>query len=279
MRLGIEVVETHYWVPGANPVEEIVKAVKDKVSDGDVIFVSEKAISTALGHLVDERLVKPSWIAKLFVRIWVRGLWVFFFSKICHLRRETVEKLRRYPIELGARHKIVALKFSGILACLKHFSEGGIDASNLPYSYVALPLNDPKIAEEICEKLRVKVIVAVVDGDSTFKIGNAFFSTRKSYVKGIQSFGGFLTYLICRALRAEEYPTLVALAGGNVELSWLMRLARKAVKEMRGSLGRTAWDVAEHFGVGLDQVTWKMLMSIKHKPIAIVKASSSSKKG
>ncbi|RLE49752.1 MAG: hypothetical protein DRJ33_07950, partial [Candidatus Methanomethylicota archaeon] len=238
---------------------------------GDVVFISEKAISTALGRLVDERCVKAPWAMKLFIKIWVKGVWAYFLSKICHLRKETVEKLRAYPVELGARHKVVALRYSGVLACLKHFSEGGIDASNLPYSYVALPLDNPSIAENIRRALRADITVAIIDGDSTFKLGNMFLSTRKSYVKGVRSLGAFLTYVICRALRAEEYPTLVAVVGRKVELSWLMELARKAAMEMKSQLGRTAWDVAKHFGVSLDQVTWRMLMSAEHKPIAIAK--------
>jgi F420-0:gamma-glutamyl ligase-like protein len=41
---------------------------------------------------------------------------------------------------------------------------------------------------------------------------------------------------------------------------------------VRGSgAGRTVWDMAEKFGTGLTDVSWKMLKTVKHKPIIIVR--------
>ena len=36
--------------------------------------------------------------------------------------------------------------------------------------------------------------------------------------------------------------------------------------------GRTVWDMAERFGVGLADVSWGMLETVKHKPIVIVRS-------
>jgi F420-0:gamma-glutamyl ligase-like protein len=35
--------------------------------------------------------------------------------------------------------------------------------------------------------------------------------------------------------------------------------------------GRTVWDMAKRFGVGLTEVTWDMLRLVDHYPIAILR--------
>ena len=47
-------ISTNYWKPHSNYTDKIVNAIKDKIEDGDFVVVSEKAISTALGNMVDE---------------------------------------------------------------------------------------------------------------------------------------------------------------------------------------------------------------------------------
>lgn len=274
-KLRIKVIETGYWLPGTDLTRTIRGLVEGQVADGDALFISEKALSTALGNVIDERDFKPTWLAKAFVKIWMRTFWPLVLGRVCRLRRTTLSRVRRYPVYLGARHKLVALRYAGFLEALKHFSEGGIDATNLPYSYVSLPLKDPaRIANLIFNCLGAKVKVVILDGDSTFKIGGAYFSTRRSYVRGVHHLDGPLIFLLGRALGAREFPTPIAIAGGDIELGKLFKISRAVAKAMRGEAGGTAWDMAKKFRTDLDKVTWKMLTSIKHKPIVIVRGLS-----
>ena len=71
-------------------------------------------------------------------------------------------------------------------------SEGGIDGSNLPYSYVSLPLIDAdeaamEIREQILAKLKRNVCVIIADTDKTYKFRNFFFTPRPKPIKGIHS--------------------------------------------------------------------------------------------
>jgi len=58
-------VKTRYWPPGTDYVHEIVESVKEIIQDGDIVTISEKAISTAMGNLIDESQIKPGRLAKL----------------------------------------------------------------------------------------------------------------------------------------------------------------------------------------------------------------------
>ena len=46
-------VTTGCWKPGEDCLLRIVDSIEDKIRDGDIVTVSEKAMSTALGNLVD----------------------------------------------------------------------------------------------------------------------------------------------------------------------------------------------------------------------------------
>ncbi|PIX31901.1 hypothetical protein COZ60_02055, partial [Candidatus Bathyarchaeota archaeon CG_4_8_14_3_um_filter_42_8] len=113
--------------------------------------VSEKAISTASNNIVDENGVRPSLSAKLIAKYWMRIVWGYFLGPLCHFQERLLQRLREYPFETGSRHKQVALQYAGLLQELMFGSEGGIDGSNLAYSYVSLPL---KNADELAKKIR-----------------------------------------------------------------------------------------------------------------------------
>src|SRR4030066_982812 len=158
---------TKYWKPGEDYVNEITKSIGKRVADGDFVVVSEKALSTALGRIVDESSVKPSLNAKIISRFWMRIMWGYFLGVLCRFGQRLVFRLRRYPVEDGSRHKQVALQHAGLLQALMFGSEGGIDGSNLPYSYVSLPLENAaeiadRVQKEIWVKLEKKVIVIKV---------------------------------------------------------------------------------------------------------------------
>ncbi|MEM3063117.1 MAG: coenzyme F420-0:L-glutamate ligase [Nitrososphaerota archaeon] len=181
-------INTNYWRPGINPLKTIIDNLDNKLYDEDIIIFSEKALSIALGRIIDEKNIKPSLLAKFLARVWMRIVWGYFLSIVCFLKKKNILRLRNYPIEYGAYHKQVALSYVGFLESLRHFSEGGIDASNLPYTYVSLPLRNPdkltnKIKEEIFKKTGKNIGVIIIDGDSTFNFKNFYFSPRKTIIK------------------------------------------------------------------------------------------------
>ena len=77
-------VATSYWKPNDNYTDKIVGAVENKVQNGDFVVVSEKAISTATGNMVDESTVKPSVNAKFLARFWMRVVWGYCLGVLCH---------------------------------------------------------------------------------------------------------------------------------------------------------------------------------------------------
>jgi len=163
-------ITTHYWRPGENYLRQIIDSIKNKVEENDFVTISEKAISTALGNLVDENKIQHGWLAYFLAKYWMRLFWGYFLGSLCHLKQKTIQRFRAYPIKEGCAHKQVALQYAGFLQALMPWSEGGIDGSNLPYSYVSLPLKDAqhiaqRTHEHIKAKLKKNVVVMIVDTD------------------------------------------------------------------------------------------------------------------
>lgn len=269
-------VSTGYWKPGENYTERIVEGIRGKILDGDFLVVSEKAISTAIGNIVDESVVKTNLNARLIVRYWMRVAWGHLLGRLCHFRGKLLQKLREYPLEAGSRHKQVALQHFGLVQALMFGSEGGIDGSNLAYSYVSLPLKDAYVpAEEIRRKiwlrLRKKVFVLIVDTDKTYSFWNFHFTPRPRPVKGIHPFGGFIAYIIGRMLRLRKRSTPIAVSGYSMSAEEALEVAEVANRARGYGAGRTVWEMAEKFNVDADGVSWEMLETVRHKPIVIVR--------
>ena len=268
-------VRTGYWTPGTDYLAEIVEAVRGLVRDGDIVVVSEKAISIAKGLIIDEAGFRPSLLARLIVKLWVRRLWGGPLGRWARLRSKTLRSLRNYPLDLGARHKEVALRYVGLLQALRHYSEGGIDASNLPYSYVALPLPEAsreaeRIASAIEEETGKRVSVLIVDSDKSFTWRNLHLAPRRVETRGLLHLGGFLTFLLGRMLRLKARATPVASIGiGNPDLA--LTLAEVADRVRGYGAGRTVWEMARRLGVELTGVTWRMLRRVEHHPIVILR--------
>ncbi len=271
-------VTTKYWRPEENYLEEIIAGVRGKISNGDFLVVSEKAISTALNNIVNENEVKPSLCAELIVRYWMKIVWGYLLGPLCHFRERLLQYLREYPVEMGSRHKQVALQQAGLLQALMFGSEGGIDGSNLAYAYVSLPLsNADEIAEKIHDQIRLRlgknVLVMIVDTDKTYSFKNFHFTPRPKPIKGIHSFGGFITYVIARMFKLKKRPTPIAVTEGKTSVEEALKIANIANRVRGFGSGKTVWDMAEKFKVGLTGVSWEMLETVKHKPIVIVRKS------
>ena len=276
LRYTVKAIRTGYWMPGSNYLDIIASALKDKLNDGDIVLVSEKALAVARGLIVDESHVKPGFLAKFLARFWMRFIWGFFLGRICRLKEENIRRLRNYPVKEGSAHKQVALWHASFLQALHWGSEGGIDGSNLPFAYVSLPLKDPQsVADEICLHLKdllgKEVTVIIVDTDKTYSFRSFHFTHRPVSIDGIHSFFGVAAYILGRALGLKRRATPLAVSGAKIDIEYALDLAEAAHRARGSGAGRTVWDMAERFGVDLTGVSWKMLKSVIHKPIVIIR--------
>ncbi len=273
-------ITTKYWKPKTNYLAGIIAAIDGKVKDGDYVIVSEKAISTAMGNVVDENKIVAGANAKFLASFWMRTVWGYLLGVLCHFGPRLLKRLRQYPLNSGSRHKQASLQYAGVGQALMFGSEGGIDGSNLPYSLVSLPLkNAPTITEEIrleiAGKLGRNVCVVIVDTDKTYRLGNFFFTPRPRPLKGIYSFGGFALglYVAGKALRLRKSSTPIAVAGLRLGAAEALKIANIADRARGPGSGATVWDMASRFHVQVNGVTWQMLEAIEHKPIVLVRTS------
>ena len=274
---------TKFWRPDEDFLAEILKAVAKRVDDGDFVVVSEKALSTALGRIVDESSVKPSLNARLISRFWMRITWGYLLGVLCHFGQRLILRLRQSPFEDGSRHKQVTLQRAGLLQALMFGSEGGIDGSNLPYSYVSLPLeNVNELADEIREGIRLKlgkkVTIVIMDTDKTYSFRSFHFTPRPKPLKGIHSHGGIFAYMAGRMLRLRKRSTPIAVSGSELQAEEALKISNIADKVRGPGSGATVWDMAARFGVGFTGVSWAMLAKLKHKPIVIVRKNKPTQK-
>jgi len=269
-------VATKYWKPAENYLNIIIDALEKRVADDDFVVVSEKALSTALNNITDESHISLGFNAKLICRLWMRIAWGYCLGVLCHLGQRLIQRLREYPLETGSRHKQVALQQAGLLQALMWGSEGGIDGSNLPYSYVSLPLSNPyeraeEIHQQIWRKLKKKVYVIIVDTDKTYSFRNFHFTPRPKPIKGIHSFGGVAVYIIGRTFKLRKRPTPLAVAGDGLQAKEALKIASIADRARGPGSGATVWDMAARFNVAVTGISWDMLSKISHKPIVIVR--------
>jgi len=268
-------ITTCYWKPGEKYIEEIVGSIKSYVEDGDIVTISEKAISTATGNILDESIIHSGWAARFLAKYWMRLVWGYVLGPLCHLRKRTIQHLRAYPTREGSIHKQLVLEHAGLLQALMLGSEGGIDASNLPYSYVSLPLRKAqqtaeRIRERIKSELGKDVVVMIVDTDKTYSIRGFHFTPRPNPIKGIHS-RGFVAYIFGRFLKLKRRATPTAVAGSKMLIEEALEIADIANRVRRFGAGGTVWDMAKAFKVSLGGVTWEMLEKVEHRPIVIIK--------
>ncbi len=269
-------VVTPYWKPSEDFLQMIINSVRGKIEDGDFLTISEKAISTALGNILDESIIHPSLLARFLAKYWMRLIWGHVLGLLCHLKKKTIRRFRAYPIPEGSAHKQVALQYAGFLQALMHGSEGAIDGSNLPYSYVSFPLkNVQEIAQQIQKRIKAElgkgVTVMIIDTDKTYSLSNFHFTPRPKPIQGIHSCGGALTYILGRFFKLKRRATPVAIAGSKLSTKKALAIAEIANQTRGFGAGRTVWDMAETFNVDLTGVSWEMLSKIEHKPIVILR--------
>lgn len=275
-RYKVIAIATQYWKPRGDYITKIVVTLKGRVQEGDFVVLSEKAISTATGNLVDESVVKPSLTARFLARYWMRYVWTHILGPLCHSQRKKICHFRNYPHKEGSTHKQVVLQYCGFLQALMPDSEGGIDGSNLPYSYVSLPLNNVYRNAEIIRASLKKgmgknVAVMIVDTDKTYSWRNFHFTPRPRPIKGIHSIAGFIAYVIGRVFKLKKRATPLAVAGAKISVEEALDVSELANRARGFGAGKTVWNMAKTFNVSLTSVSWKMLEETEHKPIVIVK--------
>jgi F420-0:gamma-glutamyl ligase-like protein len=280
MKIRIKPIRTSYWRPGTDYGREIAEAVRPYLRDGDILAVSEKAVSTAQGNLVDESRVQPGRVAGFLAGAWTRRLWGGPLGRLTRLKDKTMENLRGYPAAEGAAHKQTTIWYAGLAQSLRHYSEGGIDASNLPYSYVCLPLRRPtETAKEIAGRVKTEtgknVTVMIVDGDTTYTWRSLHLAPRRVEAPGLVHIGGFITFVMGRALGLRARQTPVAVAGGGLNPDRALWLASLYHRRCGRGAGRTVWGMAESMGTDLTGVTWGMMDDAPHHPVAVIRLRES----
>lgn len=268
-------IRTKYWKPGDDFLRITVDSVASECEDDDIIVISEKAVSVAMGQVINEGQVRPSLMAKFLARVWMRFVWGYVLGPLCHLSNKTLWRLRHYPIPEGEAHKEIALRYSGIGQALLHYSEGGIDVTNLPYALASLPLGNPEgvgltmlRAIETASKKQVSLMIA--DTDKTFSRGKMHLSSRRSVLRGIRPVG-LAAFIMGRMLGWNAQATPLVVCGRELSLEMALAAADAAEKVRGHGAGRTVWDMARNFHVGLTEVTWEMLDLIRHYPIVLVR--------
>ncbi|MDQ1280235.1 MAG: hypothetical protein QG670_1498 [Thermoproteota archaeon] len=270
-------IKTGYWRPKTDYCEIIAKSVEKLIEDGDIIVVSEKAISIAEGNILDESKIKPGFSALFLAKFWSQIIWGYILGTICHFKTERIKHLRRLPIREGAAHKQLILNYAGLLQAMKYGSEGGIDINNMPYSYACLPLSYPtKQANQILDIVTTRtgktVTVMVTDTDSTFSFHNFHFTSRPTSIRGIFSYGGFFSFTIGRSFKLRQRATPLAIAGQRLDVNEALHYAEIAHHARGYGAGRTIWNAADKFRVRYDKITWEMLDSFEHFPIVLIRS-------
>ena len=276
MKIKTLTLRCSYWRPGTDYIDAITERVRDHIQDGDIVALSEKAISTAMGNIVDEAPIKPGKVAWFLSSFWTRRLWGGPLGRFMGFKEQTLLNLRNYPLEEGAAHKQLALSQAGLLQSLRHYSEGGIDASNLPYAYVSLPLPHPsKVADDIREEIQnrtgINVTVMIIDGDTTYSWRNLHLAPRKTESPGMIHFGGVTTFIIGRLCGLKARQTPISVSGEKINPDRALWYAKLFHRLCGGGAGRTAWSMSENMKTSLTGVTWEMLESVEHYPITIIR--------
>lgn len=268
------------WRPGTNFKKKIAELVKEIVSEGDYVVVSEKALSAALGLLYDESLIKSDAYSRVMTYLTTNLLWGSLLSRVCKLSNETILLLKNYPIIEGSRHKKLALRIGGILQALKPTSEAGIDTTNIPKHLVSLPLKEPfKVAHEIrhhlAQHLGVNVQVVIADSDKCYRLKlnpKLILTSRKTKIPPSIDLG-FLSFLIARMFSSlfSPYATPIGYSPTNVDVNELLIISELADRARGFGVGRTVYEVERKLGVRASEVTWDLLDSFPHYPVVVVK--------
>lgn len=280
IRLRIIRKKFRYWYPGANFVKDLIDKYGKHIENNDILVLSEKALAVALGSIHDESTVRVDIFTKILTYVVTKVFWLKLL-RFLFKRYETLDLLNKIPIEVLSAHKKVALRYGGVKHFLKPVSEGGIDATNLPYSYVSIP---PKRLDDVLDLIRLEVFkrlkkhvnVLVIDTDKSFRprfFRNIVFATRASKVKGVIDFGAY-AYILGKALPNlfTSYPTPVAYSGIDMGLARILKIAKICEKIIGHGFGRNALEMLKTMNKkDFSDITWLDMAKLSHYPALLVK--------
>ncbi len=172
--------------PGTDLAKIIVESANRLgigIRDGDVIVVTSKIVSKAMGLLVKISDIRPSTKAKIIARILGKPAW-----EVELILRNSKRVLGAFPAHILLRHSSILSNISRnkdralrVIESDKYLmivdvgyrvaTDAGIDTSNVPLGYACLPPLDPdKVAREIRNRIReltgcdVAVILSDTEG-------------------------------------------------------------------------------------------------------------------
>ncbi|RLE56612.1 MAG: F420-0--gamma-glutamyl ligase [Thermoprotei archaeon] len=179
--------------PGTDLARTIVESANRLgigIRDGDVIVVTSKVVSKAMGLLVKISDVRPSTKARIIARILGKPAW-----EVELILRNSKRILGAFPAHMLLKHSTIlnyisrdrdrALKVIESDRYLmivdvgyRVATDAGIDTSNVPSGYVCLPPSDPdRVARGIRDRIReltgcdVAVILSDTEG-SVLRVGS-----------------------------------------------------------------------------------------------------------
>jgi len=191
-------------LPLVKPGDDIAKLVVDaahrlgiEIEDGDVVAVSSKIVSKALGSIVRLDDVEPSDEAKRiasivnedarFIELVLRESdRVVAVIPMRELVERGVIKLENMAKDIDTARKVIE-RFPVLFLVFREgslWTDAGLDSSNLPDNYIAIP---PRNLDEIAKSIRERIheltgkTVAVVICDTEGFLGGSIDIARGSY--------------------------------------------------------------------------------------------------
>ncbi len=267
-------VKTGYIKPNES-YDIIINNAENLLEDGDYLIISETPIAIAQGRMVDEALVKPSYLATFLADIWSKYLWGYILGPLLRIKKRTIKNLRNLPPEARS-HKEVVLKYYGLKHALKPASEAGIDLSNAPGTYVSLLPHEPQqvvedIAQKISKNVAKEVVAIIIDTDATYEFLGMKFTSLPIAAEGIKSDFGIMGYLLGRFGRIIGPTPLAISKPQNMEkILEIAKVADDYQNQTEYSM-KTVYDMGNTFDKEVDGVTIEMLSSIEHTPAVIIR--------
>ncbi|WP_456418394.1 coenzyme F420-0:L-glutamate ligase [Methanocaldococcus infernus] len=273
-------IKTRYIKKGENFIPIIVEAIKNsgiKLEDGDFVVLSEKMVSTAEGNFIDESKYKPKMLAYL-TYYWSKYIWGYVLGKIFRLKEEKIKNLRNMPKRESLKHKQMIIEELGLLYSLKPYAEGGIDLTNVPYTYACpLPKEPEKWAsllrKRIKEELGVDVNVMVSDTDATYRLFNFYFTALPYAIKGIHILPGIVGFLLARIIELLKLGgfagcTPLAVVGNhNLKIEELVRIA--FIADRVHITTKNMGEVLKKHNSYI--ITEEILEKLEHTPVVVIK--------
>jgi F420-0:gamma-glutamyl ligase-like protein len=285
-------IRTKYIRKNEDFVPEVIKNLRNlrnelNIKDGDIIVLSEKFISTSEGNFVDEKNVKPSFLA-YFCYYWSKYIWGYILGPILKTRKDRIMNLRKMPKNETIKHKQVVINNVGLIYALKPASEGGVDLTNVPGSYASLLPKNPKNSAErlyysIKKELNLDLIIIIIDTDATYRFFKWYLTALPYAMNGIISKIGVIGYVLgkladllnigglCGATPLTIVGNKIYLSYSLEELLYISNLADTSQVPFTKSIH----DMMKKYNTF--EITEDILSKMNHTPIVIIKDNNKIK--